>query len=290
MNYIIFDLEWNNVFNYKTNKGFNEIIEIGAVKLNDRLEIVDSFKQLIKPAVTKKLSSNFKSLTRITMEEIKADGLPFDEAFNDFARWCGNGDNNTVFLSWSQSDLYTLVDNFAKFKNTALVSFIKKYADAQSYCMQFIEDHSGNQISLANCAEKFEIDIDTSVLHRAVEDCFVSACCIKKVFDKDKFKRYINECDIAFFERLVFKNYFLDFSHKDKFDVNSVELCCPDCHGVITPAQEYQYYNNTFKTYGKCNKCKKKFWVFVRAKQTYDGIVITRHYTLMSRKRASRVD
>lgn len=290
MNYIIFDLEWNNVYNYKTKRGFNEIIEIGAVKLNDRLEIVDSFKQMIKPVVTKKLTSNFKSLTRITMEEIKADGIPFADAFDDFARWSGDGDDNTVFLSWSQSDLYTLVDNFIKFKNTANVSFIKKYADAQSYCMQFVENHSGNQISLSNCAQKFEINIDKSLLHRALEDCFVSAYCLKKVFDKDKFKEYVKKCDTAFFERLVFKSYFLNFSHKDRFDVDSEKLTCPECMGEINPLEKYQFYNNTFKTAGKCSKCKKKFWVFVRAKQTYDDIVVTKRYVLINKRRASHIN
>ena len=71
MYYIIFDLEWNNAYNYKTKKGFNEIIEIGAVKLDRNFNIVGTFKQLIKPQVSKKLSSRFKNLTHITSEEIK---------------------------------------------------------------------------------------------------------------------------------------------------------------------------------------------------------------------------
>lgn len=54
MEYIIFDLEWNNAFNYRTQKGINEIIEIGAVKLNDNLEVIDTFKQLIYPQAFKK--------------------------------------------------------------------------------------------------------------------------------------------------------------------------------------------------------------------------------------------
>ena len=288
MNYIIFDLEWNNAYNYKVGKGFNEIIEIGAVKLNDSLELVDSFKQIIKPAVSKKLTSHFKNLTHITMEEIKLSGIPFLEAFSDFSRWCG--DKDTVFLSWSRSDLYTLVDNFIKFKNTAVVDFMKKYADAQSYCMQFVDHDGGNQISLTNCAEKFGIDIDTSSLHRALEDCYVTAYCLKKVFDKDKFSAFVNECDTAFFERLVFKDYFLNFSHKDRFDINSVEIRCPNCSGEVTPLQEYEYNNNAFKTAGKCTKCNKKFWVFIRAKQTYDDIIVTKHFAPINKRRASRIN
>jgi DNA polymerase III epsilon subunit-like protein len=47
MNYIIFDLELNSkVFKSKLP---NEIIEIGAVKLNDKLENVDPWKRHLKP-------------------------------------------------------------------------------------------------------------------------------------------------------------------------------------------------------------------------------------------------
>ena len=53
LKYIIFDLEWDNFYNYKTKNSINEIIEIGAVKLNDRLEIVATYKQLIKPRFLK---------------------------------------------------------------------------------------------------------------------------------------------------------------------------------------------------------------------------------------------
>ena len=41
MNFIIFDLEWNNAYNYKLKRGMNEIIEIGAVKLDENLDVVE---------------------------------------------------------------------------------------------------------------------------------------------------------------------------------------------------------------------------------------------------------
>ena len=56
MNYIVFDLEFNQPFNFKTGaktylnpKCPFEIIQIGAVKLNDNFEITDSFNGLIRP-------------------------------------------------------------------------------------------------------------------------------------------------------------------------------------------------------------------------------------------------
>ena len=147
MNFIIFDLEWNNAYNYKLKRGMNEIIEIGAVKLDENLDVVDTFKQLIKPQLSRKLGSRFKNLTHITIDEINDNGIPFEKAFDDFAKWCGRGDK--LFLSWSTSDLYTLVANFKYFENTVYVDFMTKYADAQKYCMSFIENASAaNQISV----------------------------------------------------------------------------------------------------------------------------------------------
>lgn len=287
MKYIIFDLEWNNAYNYKTKKGLNEIIEIGAVMLDGRLEIVDTFKQLIKPRVSKKLGSRFKNLTNISMEEINSYGVDFDDAFVDFARW-SQGDDN-IFLSWSTSDLYTLIDNFVKFKGTADISFIKNYADVQKYCMQFVDSENGNQISLSRCAEMLDIDLSNQNLHRALEDCFAEAYCFKKVFDREKFSRYVKRCDRAFFERMVFKPYHL--SPKDsEFDINKIELTCPECNGVITPLMEYEYSNKAFKTAGRCRKCGIKLWVFVRAKKTYDGIVVSKRFTPINKKRARHIN
>lgn len=288
MEFIIFDLEWNNAYNYKLNKGINEIVEIGAIKLNDRLEIVDTFKQLIKPKLSKKLTSRFKNLTHITMEELKENGIPFEEAFADFSRWTSG--NDTVFLSWSTSDLYTLVDNYRFFKKTISIDFITKYADAQKYCMQFIIGHNGNQISLQNCAMEFNIDIDTSNLHRALEDCYVTAYCFKKVFDKERFFEYIQNCDDSFFERLVFKPYYIRSLESDLFDVYKVSLKCPECEGEVIPVNKYIIENGCFKNAGKCVKCNKKFWVFVRAKKTYDNIIVNQRLVRINKKRAKKIN
>lgn len=287
MYFIIFDLEWNNSYNYKTKTGINEIIEIGALKLNHRLEIVDTFKQLIKPRLSTKLGNRFKNLTHITMEEINKSGIDFDDAFADFARW-SRGDDN-IFLSWSNSDLYTLVFNYRQFKNTAYVDFLTKYADAQKYCMSKMNIPGANQISLAACAEALEIDVDYEKLHRALADCYITAYCFKKLYEAKDFSAFVSTCDRQYFERLVFKPYFLK-PESDEFDVNSVSLQCPVCKGRVSVLNDYEFGNNSFKSAGKCNKCGKKLWVTVRAKKTYDGIVVTRRLVPINKKRAKHIN
>ena len=54
MNYIVFDLEWNQSpggKKYSNSRLPFEIIEIGAVKMNEQREVVDVFQRLVKPQV-----------------------------------------------------------------------------------------------------------------------------------------------------------------------------------------------------------------------------------------------
>lgn len=285
MFYVIFDLEWNNAYDYKLKKGVNEIIEIGAIKLDEKLNIIDTFKQLIKPKLSKKLSSRFKNLTHISMEEIDNSGIAFEDAIADFSRWSGG--ESSIFLSWSNSDLYVLIDNFKKFMGISSVDFIKKYADLQKYCQSFIENDNANQISLAHCAELFEINVDTENLHRALEDCYLSSECFKKVFNS-RFAEYVVDCDKAFFERLVFKPYFLTKNISEDYNVNNEVLNCPYCKANMRVLKKYESINKSFRTVCECTKCGKKFWAFVRAKKTYDGIVVTKKINIMNKKRAEK--
>ena len=54
MDYVVLDLEWNQASDSRDARNrllTFEIIEIGAVKLNSRMEIVDTFEELIRPQV-----------------------------------------------------------------------------------------------------------------------------------------------------------------------------------------------------------------------------------------------
>ena len=47
------DLEWNGAYCKSAGKFVNEIIEIGAIRLNEQLEEVDSFRQMIRSQLTR---------------------------------------------------------------------------------------------------------------------------------------------------------------------------------------------------------------------------------------------
>ena len=68
MNYIVFDLEWNQCPYGKERENKRlpfEIIEIGALKLDENRNYEDSFHQVVKPVVYKKLHYRTKEILDI---------------------------------------------------------------------------------------------------------------------------------------------------------------------------------------------------------------------------------
>ena len=65
------DLEWNTAFSKQYDRYINEIIEIGAVKLDENRKVVSTFSSFVRPQIEKKLRSRVKNLTNIT-NDVKA--------------------------------------------------------------------------------------------------------------------------------------------------------------------------------------------------------------------------
>ncbi|MBR1729588.1 MAG: exonuclease domain-containing protein [Selenomonadaceae bacterium] len=104
MIHVVIDLEMNPIkrSEKEIRKRLNdEVIEIGAVKLDDKYQKIDEFQCYVKPQFTE-ISKHITKLTSITNEMV-ADKENFVEAFNKFMKWI---DTDEVMLySWSTSDL-----------------------------------------------------------------------------------------------------------------------------------------------------------------------------------------
>ena len=92
--YIVMDLEFNCSNNsYVSEKNGvrlpNEIIEIGAVKLDDDLNELDRFCSFIKPAVYTKINTEVKKLTDITNDMVY-QGVEFPEAITNLDHIIGS--------------------------------------------------------------------------------------------------------------------------------------------------------------------------------------------------------
>lgn len=111
MEYIVLDLEWNQpVSKWRTITSpvrlSGEIIQIGAVKVNEKLDILDTFDVKVKPAYYTKMNRRVSDLTGIRAEDLQ-DGISFPEAAARFQTWCGG----CPFVTWGPDDIRMLEDN-----------------------------------------------------------------------------------------------------------------------------------------------------------------------------------
>ena len=106
MKYIVLDLEWNQSPRGKEDSVPHfpfEIIEIGAVKLNERMEPESEFQRLIRPQVYRQLHFKISEVTRMDIGELRQKGALFCDAIEDFLEWCG--DEEFRFCTWGSMDL-----------------------------------------------------------------------------------------------------------------------------------------------------------------------------------------
>lgn len=109
MRYIIYDLEatcWRG----RPPHGINEIIEIGAYKLNDYGEVLGVFNKFVKPTLNPILSDFCKSLTSIKQEDVnRAKTYPaVIEQFQDFIEI---ENDDYCLCAWGKFDVQMLSIN-----------------------------------------------------------------------------------------------------------------------------------------------------------------------------------
>ncbi len=108
--YAVIDLEMCKVPKARR-KGFphrQETIQIGAVLLNDRYDVIGKFCTYVKPEFGG-LDGFIKRLTGITEEDLK-EAPNFQNALNAFVQWLPE---KVTAISWSESDKYQFIYELA---------------------------------------------------------------------------------------------------------------------------------------------------------------------------------
>ena len=111
MNYIVFDLEWNQSAEGKECSVEHmpfEIIELGAVKLNGQMKQISEFHRLVRPEAYKEMHFKISEVTHMDMEELCKKGQLFPVVMQDFLNWCGE---EYIFCTWGSMDLTELQRN-----------------------------------------------------------------------------------------------------------------------------------------------------------------------------------
>lgn len=110
--YIVLDLEWNQPLDRDSTirEPFffdSEIIEIGALRLDEQFRETGSFKTFIRPRFYPHMNGDVVRLTKIRAQDLeKRSGI--SRAYADFTQWCGE---DCCLCTWGPDDIPVLMDN-----------------------------------------------------------------------------------------------------------------------------------------------------------------------------------
>ncbi len=85
---------------------FQEIVQIGAVKVDAEFHAGETFDALVRPRLNPLLSSYLEKLTGITNDELNAKGIDFAAAYRDFVTFA----DGLPIVAFGRDDL-VLIDN-----------------------------------------------------------------------------------------------------------------------------------------------------------------------------------
>ena len=173
MNYIVMDLEWNQSSTRQEEEVAAlpfEIIEIGAIKMNDARVMISEFSRLIKPEVYHEMNQITSKLIHLQMQELER-GKPFAEVAEEFLEWCGEEDY--LFCTWGTLDLTELQTNMKFYNMTPLSDRPIAYLDVQKLFSLAFEDGKSRR-TLEYAVDMMTVEKDLP-FHRAFSDAYYTA-------------------------------------------------------------------------------------------------------------------
>ncbi len=256
MRYIAFDLEWNSVPPSYILRGLNinkiikdrvntlglnsvipnplshldsEIIEIGAVKLDDNFQTIDRFQDRIIPVRLPILNPYVAKAISVTQEDLDR-GTAFPTVIKNFYDWCSSDSshfnttssdilsaessatnhaendspNETILLTWSNSDNKALRNNLKYYGLDESIPF--RTINVQKLFADYIGINE--MVSLKKACDFLDIK-STRKYHCAEDDAYYTA----KIFQY-LLVPLIDTLQNEFGRRLYFDNYKLAFAGK----------------------------------------------------------------------------
>ena len=185
MKHVVVDLEMNPVsreFREVRRKLNEEVIEIGAVRLDENFQQEAEFQCYVKPEYGP-IKKHITSLTGITQAMV-ADKKTYAACFQDFVDWVG--EEETKIYSWSMSDIkqlrsecrYKLPDFDIDWLNARWVDLQQEFDDRLGLHNSLARKHA-----LGAMDHKFE-----GTQHTALADAINTSAILTLMQDDAKFK------------------------------------------------------------------------------------------------------
>lgn len=193
MEFIIYDLEFNQDFSPKSDhKGRGrgrgcgsgsetrpcfEIIQIGAVKLDERLNRATELNRYVKPSIYPKVSPFITELTGISTEQLSDEAF-FPDIYQEFIGFTSS--ENPVLCVWGMADLKEFYRNIA-FHGLDTKLMPRNYINLQLYVSQHFGLPKGRSLKLRSAAELLEIPL-IHPFHNAFYDAYYTAEILRKIY------------------------------------------------------------------------------------------------------------
>ena len=279
MDCIIFDLEWNQSSHPgEVDENGNtlpfEIVEIGAVKLNENRDMIGEFSELIKPQIYHEMHYITSKLIHLQMEQLEK-GKPFTEVMEQFLEWCGE---DCIFCTWGPLDLLELQRNMRYYGMEPLSDKPIRYYDIQKLFSIAYEDKKSRR-SLEYAIDMLGIHKDIP-FHRAFSDAYYTA----QVFDMIE--------DPVVLEKVSFDTFMLPDSKANEVSIHFIDY---DKHISRVFTDKSKLLNDKDIIDVKCFRCrrslkKKVKWFSPNGKHYYTVAYCLRHGYTKSKLRVRKAD
>jgi DNA polymerase III epsilon subunit-like protein/predicted RNA-binding Zn-ribbon protein involved in translation (DUF1610 family) len=273
MGYIIIDLEFNNLKNitnyykdfFEVHGNFdslnleNEIIEIGAVKVDKYMKPISEIREYVKPTIFPVINPIVTEITKIDMNILNDKGVSFEEAINKLKDMFEEGD---VLCSWAKDDVVELIIN-ANYYNYKDLSWLNEYLDIQEYATKILAHKKS--LGLKAALDELKIKVDETTLHDALYDAKYTVEVFRRVYNSRVIKNYLVN-DIYNMPAIYVSNL-----EEVKIDEEELMLKCPKCGKKVELETPIKLLNWRFAAAGTCPKCKSNVLCEVLVKKTLKG-------------------
>ena len=181
--YVVLDLEMCNVVGEakETLGTGKELIQIGAVLLDDKYNVIDHFDTLVKPeygAIDRKI----EELTKISQKDVENAPSTY-EALKMLSDWIPD---DSTLVTWSENDAIQIDDElyYKDLDLPKIYRYIEEYIDCQELFSGKM--HTSKKYQLSEALLIANIDFDENI-HNAHVDAYNTGLLFKKIQTEEKF-------------------------------------------------------------------------------------------------------
>ena len=279
MAFIVLDLEWNqamnsnaSIFNHLPIHLAGEIIQIGAVKLNDDFTPGEEYQSDVRPVYFRSLHYKVKKLTGFDKERLSHSDT-FPEVFARFRDWCGEG---AQFITWGYDDRRIMEQNIIV--HDLDWDWIDDWINLQLiYNIQTEGDK--NQKSLATAMEHFSIE-QTRTAHDALGDAYNTALVCSRLDFAAGLEQYDDAVSLLSTrlppdkkngeetDALDHRGFSGFASRGEAFvDEEINDIRCPDCREPLELSRWVNQGDRRYMTLGSCQE-HGKFLIRLKFRKT----------------------